>query len=53
MKLYKQGLISYEEAMKNATNADDFDLRVAGVVGASDRWEEDKSEESSVEGFKS
>lgn len=42
MKLYKQGLISYEEAMNNASNPDDFDLRVKGVVGAADRWEIDK-----------
>jgi len=38
MTLYKQGLISYEEAMSNASNPDDFDLRIKGVVGASDRW---------------
>jgi len=38
MKLYKQGLISYEEAMSNASNPDDFDLRIKGVTGASDRW---------------
>jgi twitching motility protein PilT len=38
MRLYKQGLISFEEAMSNASNPDDFDLRTKGVVGASDRW---------------
>jgi len=27
MGLYKQGMISFEEAMANATNPDDFDLR--------------------------
>lgn len=39
MKLYNQGLISYDEAMANASNPDDFDLRIKGVVGASDRWQ--------------
>ena len=41
MKLYKQGNISLEEAMKNASNPDDFDMRVKGIVGASDRWGKD------------
>lgn len=39
MKLYKQGMISFEEAMSQATNPDDFDLRLKGITGASDRWE--------------
>jgi twitching motility protein PilT len=38
MRAYKRGLISLEEAMNNASNADDFDMRVKGVVGAGDRW---------------
>ncbi len=49
MKLYKQGHISLEEAMRNASNPDDFDIRIKGVVGASDRWgkgKEDFSPES-------
>ena len=45
MKLYKQGLINLDEAMKNASNRDDFDMRVKGIVGASDRWQDGKSEE--------
>jgi len=41
MKLYRQGAISYEEAMKQATNPEDFDLRLKGITGASDRgWTE-------------
>jgi len=41
MDLYKRGLISYEEAMSQATNPDDFDLRLKGITGASDRgWQE-------------
>ncbi len=54
MRLYKQGMISFEEAMTNASNPDDFDLRVKGIVGASDRWGTNKSESSessSVEGY--
>ncbi|PKK84650.1 MAG: type IV pili twitching motility protein PilT [candidate division Zixibacteria bacterium HGW-Zixibacteria-1] len=39
MKLYRNGLISFEEAMSQCTNADDFDLRVKGITGAADRWE--------------
>lgn len=53
MRLYQQGMISFEEAMTNASNPDDFDLRVKGIVGASDRWGTNKAEssESSVEGY--
>jgi twitching motility protein PilT len=41
MKLYRQGAISYEDAMRHATNPDDFDLRVKGITGASDMgWTE-------------
>jgi len=41
MKLHRAGMISYEEAMNYATNPDDFDLRVRGITGASDRgWSE-------------
>ncbi len=37
MKLYRLGVISYEDAMRNATNPDDFDLRVKGITAASDQ----------------
>ncbi|KPL04020.1 MAG: hypothetical protein AMJ90_02270 [candidate division Zixibacteria bacterium SM23_73_2] len=41
MDLHKRGLISYEEAMSQATNPDDFDLRLKGITGAADRgWKE-------------
>lgn len=46
MKLYKQGLISFEEAMGQATNPDDFDLRVRGITGTSDRWGDDENGEN-------
>ncbi len=47
MKLYKEGHITYEEAIAQATNPDDFDLRVKGITGTSDRWgggEEDEDQ---------
>ena len=43
MKLFKQGMISFEEAMNNATNPDDFDLRLRGITGAADRWEDENA----------
>ncbi len=38
MRLYKSGMISFEEAMNQCSNPDDFDLRVKGIAGAADRW---------------
>ena len=47
MDLFKKGIISYEEAMRQATNPDDFDLRLKGITGASERgWEEFKQAKS-------
>lgn len=41
MNLYKRNMISYEEALLQATNPDDFELRVKGITGAADRgWHE-------------
>ena len=42
MKLYKQGLISFEEAMNSASNPDDFDLRLKGITGSADRWKDEE-----------
>ncbi len=40
MQLYRSGLITKEEALKNATNAGDFDLKLRGISSASDsRWD--------------
>ncbi|RMG58649.1 MAG: type IV pilus twitching motility protein PilT [Deltaproteobacteria bacterium] len=36
MFLYRKGLITLEEALRQATNPDDFMLRVQGVTGATD-----------------
>ncbi|MDT8318779.1 MAG: type IV pilus twitching motility protein PilT [bacterium] len=52
MGLLKRGLISYEEAIKNATNADDFALKIKGVSSTSDgQWKdfEEKEDGSSKE----
>ena len=46
MKLYKQGMISFEDAMNAASNPDDFDLRLKGITGAADRWDEGSAEKS-------
>jgi len=41
MKLYREGAIDYDTAMEYTTNPDDFDLRVKGITGASDRsWQD-------------
>ncbi len=41
MNLYRDGTITYEEAMGQCSNPDDFDLRVKGITSASDRgWSE-------------
>ena len=44
MSLYKQGLISFEEAMNQASNPDDFDLRLRGITGSSERWQDSSSD---------
>jgi twitching motility protein PilT len=46
MEVYQRGMISFEEAMRQCTNPDDFDLRVRGITGAADRWKKETSEES-------
>lgn len=45
MKLYTDGLITYEEALKRCTNPDDFALKVKGIQSTSDlTWQENKEE---------
>jgi twitching motility protein PilT len=39
--LYQSGLITMEEAVRGASNADEFRLRVAGIRSASDQAKED------------
>ena len=47
MRHYKNGLISFEDAMANASNPDDFDLRLKGISGTSDRFGDDPSGQGS------
>jgi twitching motility protein PilT len=47
MFLFRKGLISYEEALRQSTNPDDFALRVKGISSSSDaRWEDFDREQS-------
>ena len=48
MRLYKQGMLSFEEAMANASNPDDLDLRLKGIVGAADRWADENNKSESA-----
>ena len=49
MKLYREGVIDYEVAMENTTNPDDFDLRVKGITGSSDRgWQDSRASAKKV-----
>jgi len=44
MFLIKQGLINYEEALRNCSNPDDFALRFQGISSTSDsKWDEFES----------
>jgi twitching motility protein PilT len=41
MKLFRNNVITYEEALAQSSNPDDFDLRCKGITSASDRgWSE-------------
>jgi twitching motility protein PilT len=48
LKLYRDGMISYETAREAATNADDFDLKVRGIFSASEASFEQKKDEKAV-----
>jgi twitching motility protein PilT len=52
MALYRQGLITYEEAIAQATNPDDFALKIRGIGSASDaHWDTfDKSAQPAENG---
>ncbi len=50
MKLYKEGLITYEEALTNSTSPDEFSLRVKGIESSSDNtWSQFESETEELE----
>ncbi|MEK7714735.1 MAG: type IV pilus twitching motility protein PilT, partial [candidate division NC10 bacterium] len=42
LKLYREGMISYETAREAATNADDFDLKVRGIFSSGEQSFEQK-----------
>ncbi len=51
MELLNKGLISYEESLRQASNPDDFALKVKGITGVSDAtWKEYEEEEEGGEG---
>jgi twitching motility protein PilT len=46
MKLYRDGLITYEDALTNSTSPDEFSLRVKGIEATSDNtWNQFDAEE--------
>ncbi len=46
MSLYKNDLITREEALKNATNPGDFELKLRGIASTSDtRWDNFETQE--------
>ncbi len=49
--LYTQGLITLEEALINASNADEFKLRIAGIRTTTDAAREEMERASQVERF--
>ena len=56
MGLIKKGLISYKEALRHASNPDDFALKASGISSTSDtRWDEsvkaDDSDDMKIERF--
>ncbi len=57
MALFREGLITYEEALAQATNPDDFALKVRGIASTSDsHWDQfdkpDRSENGAEPAFK-
>jgi twitching motility protein PilT len=45
MSLVKDGKVSYHEALRNATNPNDFALRMKGIRGTSDsKWDQFEKE---------
>jgi twitching motility protein PilT len=47
--LYSQSLITYDEALNNASNPDDFKLRIQGIRSTADAAREDM--QAAIEGF--
>jgi twitching motility protein PilT len=50
MSLFRRNLVTYDEAMRNATNPDDFALKVSGISGTSDsRWDSESGQEKKLD----
>jgi twitching motility protein PilT len=49
-RLYREDLISFEEALRQATNPDEFKLRVAGIHSTSDVSTEQMDQAASNKG---
>jgi twitching motility protein PilT len=50
MSLFRTGTITYDEALRNATNPDDFALKVSGISGTSEtRWVPEEDRERIIE----
>ncbi len=48
MYLFRNGLITFEEALANCTNPNDFELKIRGIASTSDaRWESFDNEDDS------
>ncbi len=51
MQLYTHKLITYEEAMRQSSNPDDFALKVSGISSTSDTtWDDFVQEEEPPDG---
>ncbi len=51
MQLFRNGLITFEEALANCTNPNDFELKIRGIASTSDaKWESFDDADSSDEG---
>ena len=49
--LYRQGLITLDEALSNSTNPDEFKLRIAGISSTADAAREEMERASQVDRF--
>ena len=53
MQLYSKKLITYEEALRQCSNPDDFALKISGISSTSDlNWDQFSGEETGKEGEK-
>ena len=53
MQLYSKKLITYEEALRQCSNPDDFALKISGISSTSDlNWDQFSGEETGSEGEK-